>query len=176
MRRIVYVLSAAFALALLAQPADAQLKFGAQLGMITGIDEATTLDGTFGIGGRAMIDPPLLPLGGFVSATYWFPDDEGTASDVSYWTATAAAQLRLPLPMVKPYALAGWQMRRTSVGDFSSTENGPVVGLGVQLDFMTSLFLEGTFEFNEDDELAPPDFDNDPIVIKAGILFGGGGG
>lgn len=176
MRRFLFVLSAVSVLAVLATPAQAQLKFGAQAALITGIDDATSLDGTFGIGGRAMIDPPLLPVGGFVSATYYFPDSGGTSADVSYWTGTAAAQLRLPLPMVKPYALAGWQMRRTSVGDLSSTENGPMVGIGVQLDFMMSLFLEGTFEFNSDDDVSVPDFDNDPIVIKGGILFGGGGG
>lgn len=172
MRRIVYVLGVAFALALLAQPADAQLKFGAQLGTITSVDDPT-LDGQFGLGARAMIDPPLLPLGGFVSATYWFPDDEGFTEDLSYWTATAAAQLRLPLPTVKPYALAGWQLRRASLGDESESENGPVVGLGVQFDFMMSLFLEGTFEFNDELE-GVPDFDNNPFVIKGGILFGGG--
>ena len=159
-----FVLSAAFALAVFATPADAQLKFGAQLAMATGVSEASALDGTFGLGGRAMVDPPLLPIGGFVSGTYYFPE-----GDVSYWTGTAAAQLRIPLPMVKPYVLAGWQLR----GGEGDTQNGPVVGLGVQLDFMLSLFLEANFEFNED-IAALPDFDNDPIVIKGGILFGGG--
>jgi len=163
MRRFMYVFSAALALAVLADPADAQLKFGAQAAMTTGVEEASALDGTFGIGGRAMIDPPLLPVGGFVSGTYFFPE-----GDADYWTGTAAAQLRLPLPVVKPYALAGWQIR----GGEGETQNGPMVGVGVQLDFMMSLFLEGTFEFHEE-VTGFPDFDNDPIVIKGGILFGG---
>ncbi|NIW35298.1 MAG: hypothetical protein GWN32_01620, partial [Gemmatimonadetes bacterium] len=89
-------------------------KLGAQAGFITSVDDASALDGTFGLGARALIDPPLLPIGGFASATYYFPDN-----DVSYWTATAAAQLRAPLPMIKPYALLGWQIRRTSLGDTS---------------------------------------------------------
>ncbi|MDX1647161.1 MAG: hypothetical protein R3304_08445 [Longimicrobiales bacterium] len=167
MRRFMFALSAVLAMAVLAAPVDAQLKFGAQAGLVTGLEEASALDGTFGLGGRVLVDPPLLPVGGFVSATYFFPDN-----DVSYWTATAAAQLRLPLPMVKPYALAGWQLRGTSFNDQSNTENGPVAGIGVQLDLAISAFLEATFEFNEDDP-AFPDVDNDPFVIKGGILFGG---
>lgn len=168
MRRFTYVLSAAFALALLATPAHAQLKFGAQASLVTGLDEASALDGTFGLGGRVMVDPPILPLGGFVDATYYFPE-----GDVSYWTATAAAQLRLPLPVVRPYALLGYQLRGVEVLNQSDTDGGFVVGAGVQLNFMMSLFLEGTYEFNEDNPAAP-DFDNDPIVIKGGVLFGGG--
>lgn len=175
MRRTLLTLSAVLAMAVLAAPVDAQLKFGAQGAVITSVDDITTdegLSGTFGLGGRVMLDPPLFPLGVIGSATYYFPDID----DFTYWTATAAAQLRLPLPMVKPYVLAGWQIRRSSVGDVSNNENGPMAGVGIQLDLGLSLFLEGTFEFNEDPEdIAIPDFDNDPIVIKAGVLFGGGG-
>lgn len=163
MRRFMFGLSAVLVMAVLASPVDAQLKFGAQAGLVTGVDEASALDGTFGLGGRVMVDPPLLPVGGFVSGTYYFPE-----GDVSYWTTTAAAQLRLPLPMVKPYALAGWQLR----GGEGDTQNGAVLGLGVQLDFMMSVFLETTFEFHEE-ITGFPDFDNDPIVIKGGVLFGG---
>lgn len=171
MRRFMYAISAVFALAVVAQPADAQLKFGGHLALSTGVDEltvngvdATGLDGTFGLGARAMVDPPLLPVGGYVSGTYYFPE-----GDISYWTATAAAQLRLPMPVVKPYALAGWQVRKME----DDSENGPMLGLGLQLDFMMSVFLEATFEFHDEIEAAP-DFDNNPIVIKGGVLFGGG--
>ncbi|NNF12250.1 MAG: outer membrane beta-barrel protein [Gemmatimonadetes bacterium] len=169
MRRFMLVLSAVFALAVLATPVDAQLKFGAQASLISGLEEASALDGTFGLGARALVDPPLSPVGGFVDATYYFPDN-----DVSYWTATAAAQLRLPLPVVRPYALVGYQIRGVDVPSAGSdTDGGFVVGAGVQMNFMMSVFLEGTFEFNEDDPMAP-DFDNDPIVIKGGVMFGGG--
>lgn len=163
MRRFMFGLTAVLAMAVLASPVDAQLKLGAQAALTTGVDEASALDGTFGLGGRVMVDPPLMPVGGFVSGTYFFPE-----GDVSYWTTTAAAQLRLPLPMAKPYALVGWQLR----GGEGDTQNGAVLGVGVQLDFMMSVFLEGTYEFHEE-ITGFPDFDNDPIVIKAGVLFGG---
>ena len=168
MRRFMYVLSAAFALALFVTPAEAQLKFGAQASLVTGLEEASALDGTFGLGARVMVDPPILPVGGFVDATYYFPE-----GDVSYWTATAAAQLRLPLPIVRPYALLGYQLRGVEVSTQSDTDGGFVIGAGVQFNLAMSLFLEGTYEFNEDDP-AFPDFDNDPFVFKGGILFGGG--
>jgi len=170
MRRILTTVSAAFVLAVLAMPADAQLKVGAQAAMLTSVEEASGLDGTFGLGGRVALDPPLFPLGAIVSATYYFPGDD--AGDLTYWTATAAAQLRLPLPTVKPYVVAGWQLRRSAVGDLSSNENGPMVGAGVQLDLGLSVFLEGTLEFNEE-IAAAPDFDNNPLVIKGGVMFGG---
>jgi hypothetical protein len=179
MRRTLLTLSAVLAAAAIAAPVDAQIKLGVQGAVITSVDEFTedittdeSLSGTFGLGGRIVIDPPLSPLGAIGSVTYYFPDID----ELTYWTATAAAQLRVPMPVVKPYALAGWQIRRTSVGDFSNNENGPVLGLGVQVDLGVSLFLEATFEFNEDPEdIELPDLDNDPIVIKGGILFGGGG-
>jgi opacity protein-like surface antigen len=173
MRHTLLTISAVLALAVLASPVDAQvpLKFGAQGAVITSVDDITTdqgLSGTFGLGGRVMLDPPLFPLGVIGSATYYFPDID----EFTYWTATAAAQLRLPLPVVKPYVLAGWQLRRSAFMDESSNENGPTVGAGIQLDLGMSVFLEGTFEFNEEITGAP-DFDNNPLVIKGGVLFGG---
>ena len=82
-----------------------------------------------------------------------------------------AAQYRISTPLVSPYALGGWQWRRTSTGGTSNTENGAMFGLGVQLNLGVSLFLEGIYEFNEE-LTGVPDFDTDPIVIKGGIMFG----
>lgn len=173
MRHTLLTISAGLALVVLASPVDAQvpLKFGAQGAVITSVDdfaEDQGMSGTFGLGGRVLLDPPLFPLGVIGSATYYFPDID----ELTYWTATAAAQLRLPLPTVAPYLLAGWQLRRSSIGDFSDNQNGPVVGAGIQLNLGLSLFLEGTFEFNDEIEAAP-DLDNNPLVIKGGVLFGG---
>ena len=46
-----------------------------------------------------------------------------------------------------------------------------MLGLGVEFNLGVSLFLEASWEFNEE-LTAMPDFDNDPIVIKGGITFG----
>lgn len=177
MRRVLLTLSAALVLAVFTNPVDAQLKFGAHGAMITGLDQVlvngtdvNAIDGTVGIGGRVMLDPPLFPLAVVGSYTKYFPDGDGSA-----WTGTLAAQLRIPLPIVKPYVTGGWQMRPEVVDGVSA--NGPMVGLGVQVDLGLSLFLEGTFELSS--ELDPADLpglaaalDQNRIVIKGGLMFG----
>ena len=171
MRRMLLTLSTVCALVALAAPVDAQIKIGVQGAMISSLEDLGTdpadLNGTFGAGVRAALQPPIFPLGLVAQGVYYFPD----LDDLSLATYSLAAQLRLPLPVISPYAIGGWQWRRASAGGMSSTESGLMVGVGVQLSF--GLFVEGTMELNEE-VTGFPDFDNDPIVIKAGIIFGGG--
>jgi hypothetical protein len=169
MRRLLQILSVAAAFSALAQPAEAQLRYGLQGAVITGVEEVSGGDynGTFGIGPRLAFQPPLLPIGVVGQGVYYFPE-----GDESYMTYSLAAQLRLPLPVFNPYAIGGWQWRRTALDDFSNTENGPMVGIGVQLNLGVALFLEATFEFNDEIE-GSPDFDNNPLVIKGGVMLGG---
>jgi hypothetical protein len=164
MRRIAFAMSAVLAFAVLANPADAQIKLGVHVAMISGVADVAELDGTFGVGARAGIQAPALPIGVFASATYFNPD----CTDCGYWTGSLFGKVGLPLVMVSPYLLGGIQRRASSFGTLDMAENGPFVGLGVQLQ---KLFIEATMEFNEDDP-AVPDFDNDPLVFKAGILIG----
>lgn len=169
MRRFVFALSAVFALAVMAVPAEAQLRFGGHVAMISGLEDVSAsiqnpLDGAFGVGGRVGAELPAMPIGAYGSVTYYFPDGD----DFSYWTGSVFGKLGLPLPIVSPYALVGIQRRAASAGDISDSENGFFAGIGVGLG---ALFLEGTFEFNEEDPSAP-DLDNDPIVFKGGIIIG----
>ena len=166
MRRLLLTLSVAVACVAVAQPAEAQLKYGLQGALITALEEASDLNGTFGIGPRVALQPPLLPIGVVGQGVYYFPEGDG-----SYMTYSLAAQLRLPLPVFNPYAIGGWQWRRFSNGT-SETENGAMIGVGVQLNLAVSVFLEGSFEFNEE-VTGFPDLDNNPIVIKGGVLLGG---
>ena len=174
MRRFSFVLSALAALAVFANAADAQIKFGAHGAVITGLDEVLVAgenvnipSGTFGLGARAMLDPPLLPVAVVGSYTKYFPEGDG-----SVWTATIAGQLRLPLPVFKPYVTAGYQLRPEDAAE--NSQNGFMIGAGVQLDFMLSLFLEGGFEFGKDIEVTGlPTIDTNRLVIKGGAMFGG---
>jgi hypothetical protein len=166
MRRLLLTLSVAAALVAVAQPAEAQLKYGLQGALMTALEEASSLNGTIGIGPRVALQPPLLPIGVVGQGVYYFPEGDG-----SYMTYSLAAQLRLPLPMVNPYAIGGWQWRRSSANDVSETVNGAMIGVGVQLNLAVSVFLEGSFEFN-DEVTGFPDLDNNPIVIKGGVLLG----
>lgn len=171
MRRYLLALGTVGMLAVVASPAEAQLRFGAHGALLTGLEEVqiagqdiNTINGTPGLGGRLMLDPPLLPFAVVGSGTYYLTDE----TEGSYWTGTVAGQLRLPLPIVKPYATAGWQVRKAEGAD---SQNGLMVGAGVQLDFMVSVFLEGTFEFNEGASISGQEIDTTPFVIKGGLLF-----
>ena len=168
MRRLLLTLSVVVTCVALAQPVDAQFKFGIQGAAITSLDD-TFLEGSIGAGARLMLDPPLFPLALVGSGVYYFPDCGAT--DCSDWTASIGAQIRLPTPVISPYVLGGWQIRRSETAGISSDESGVLVGIGVQVNFALSLFLEGTMEFR-DEITGAPDFDTDPIVIKGGILIG----
>ncbi|HUF77129.1 MAG TPA: outer membrane beta-barrel protein [Longimicrobiales bacterium] len=167
MRRLLQILSVAAALVAMAQPVEAQFKFGLQGAVVTGLDEVAAgpnLNGTFGVGPRVAFQPPLLPIGVVGQGVYYFPEGEG-----SYMTYSLAAQLRLPLPVVQPYAIGGWQWRRAGNGT-TVTQNGAMVGVGVQVNLAVAVFLEASMEFNE----APTtnvDADNS-IVIKGGVMLG----
>ena len=174
MRHMLLTLSTVFALAALAAPADAQFKIGAQGALITSVDSLSTivtgaanLNNTFGLGARVAFEPPLSPIGVVGQGVYYFTD----VDDYSYSTYSLAAQFRLSLPLISPYALGGWQWRRTSSGGTSNTESGAMLGVGVQVNFLISVFLEGNWEFH-DEVPGSTDFDNNPIVIKGGIIFG----
>jgi len=175
MRGLLLTLTVAVAGATLARPAEAQLplKYGVQGAVQTGLENVSNLpsgsadlNGTFGLGARAALQPPLLPVGVVAQGVYYFP-----SGDYNYMTYSLAGQLRLPLPLLSPYAIGGWQWRRTSGGGASNTENGAMVGVGVQLNLGLSLFLEGTMEFN--DKPSGSNLDVNPFVIKGGVLLGG---
>ncbi len=143
------------------EPVRAQLSVGPQVAMISGLDEASGLNGDFGLGVRVGLEPPGMPVGAFLSGTYFFPSDE----ELSYYTLSLGGKLGIPLQLVYPYLVAGVQRRSRSVGGISDAENGAFLGLGVQI---VKVFVEGSVEFNRDDP-GVPDFDNDPIVFRVGF-------
>ena len=168
MRRLVFVLGAALVLAVSAKPVDAQLKFAPHVAMVSGfadaLDNTLGLNGEFGVGARLGLELPVFPIGVYAMGTYFFPAD----AEVSYYTASVMGKLGVPIPIISPYLLGGLQRSATSLGGLENVENGVFVGLGVQI---SRLFLEGSMEFIEDDP-SLPDFDNDPIVFKAGFIIG----
>ena len=178
MRRLVLAASVAFACATFAQPAVAQFKLGGQAAFLTELDEIQKepegdLEGTFGVGPRIEFSPPIpsLQVGIVGQGVYYFPD-----GDFNYLTYGLGAKVGFSTPVVSPYVIGGWQWRRTSVDDFDSvTEDGPTLGVGLGLGTLP-VFIEATFEFNDEDEIDPDNFDNDPIVIQAGVLIPFGGG
>ncbi len=170
MRSIPLNIATKFVCVELAAPADAQISFGAQGAFITGVDDlagAPDLSNTYGLGARVVFQAPVLPIGLVGQGTYYFPEGD----DFGYSTYSIAAQFVISTPLLSPYGLGGWQWRRTSIGGTSSTESGAMIGVGVEVNLGISLFLEGTYEFTEE-LTGNPDFDNNAIVIKGGIMFG----
>ena len=174
MRRLLLTASLALVGATLAQPVDAQISFGAQGAYMTGLEDlsgvsgASDLNGTIGLGGRAQFSPPVpgLSLGIVGQGVYYFPEGDG-----SYMTYGLGGKIGLALPMISPYAIGGWQWRRSESGGVTDTQNGLTAGLGVQLG-MVPVFVEATMEFNDEIPTAP-DFDVNPLVIQAGVMIGG---
>jgi hypothetical protein len=170
MRGALLSLAAVTAFFLGANPAAAQLSIGVHGAALTSIDELTTgtvdLASAYGVGGRVVLGAPLFPISLVGAAEYYFTDC-GTLG-CSLWTAEVGVNLGLPLPTVKPYVHAGVQ-RRT---DQDGSVTGFVAGIGVQLNFGVSLFVEGLVEFVDlPTGLAAADTDVSPLVIKAGIIF-----
>jgi hypothetical protein len=171
MRRLLLTASVALAVASAAQPASAQLMFGAQAAAQTGLEVPTggttvaELDATYGVGARVLFSPPIpvLSLGLVGQGVYYFPDSGDSQ------TYGISAKVGIGLPLISPYLIGGWQWRRTDV----DTTNGISAGAGVQLSVGVNLFLEATAEIGEDIPTGVQDYDNTALVIQAGVLFGG---
>lgn len=166
-------------------PVDAQVQFGIQGSYIAGgfgsLGDAVAeiqdrdLGGDFGLGGRLSFSPPLFPVGAHAAVTYFFPSCD--TADCSYWTADLGATLGLPLPVLRPYVVGGWQFKKydLDVANFTSDiANNPFAGLGIQLNLGVSVFLEGVWEF-EGDALpgSTEELSITPFVLKGGVMFGG---
>jgi hypothetical protein len=163
MRRVLQSLALVAALAVLPVPADAQVSFGVHGAVITSVDdvqagtEAVELSGTFGLGGRVVVSPPVMPISLVGATEYYFPSCP-TGFECSLWTASAGVNLGLPLPIVRPYVHGALQFR----GDDNDAN---------ELNLAVSIFLEGLFEFVDVPSGAPADLDVRPFVLKGGIVF-----
>jgi hypothetical protein len=152
---------------LVAAPADeakAQFLWGAHVPYAL-----DTFDGAFGIGGRLGYDLPVLPIDIVGVGEVFFPDCG--ANDCSLWGASAEANLRLPIPIVRPYLTGGLGYRSLSRprSDGNGTEDlsatGVSLGLGVDFNLAAvRLFVDGRYEWYDEDVVSQP-------IFRAGILF-----
>ena len=127
-----------------AAPAAAQFLVGAH---VSQMNEA--FNGAIGLGARAGIDPPVLPIHVVGVAEYFFPDC-GPVGDCSLKGASVEANFELPLPFLDPYASVGWAWREIDPTgpDPAVTDTGLTLGLGTALGLGSlAPFFEGRYEF-----------------------------
>ena len=162
MRRPMLALALLAAATLLPAPAQGQFFIG-------GHGSFTDYQGGGGGGGiRAGLDLPVLPLD-IMGATDWFSMtcDEGQ-DGCSLWGATLDVNLRLPIPIVRPYLTGGLSYRSAKqggeLGDLSGT--GANIGVGVDVNIVVRLFLDWRYEFFSEDEKAL-----EGSVARLGINF-----
>ena len=126
-------------------------------------------DGAFGIGGRVGYDLPVLPIDIVGVGEMFFPDCG--ADDCGLWGVSAEGNVRLPIPIVRPYITGGIGYRSLSRPDSNSggTEDVSATGvsLGLGVDFNLAavrLFVDGRYEWYDEDVVSQP-------IFRAGILF-----
>ncbi|MDT8341602.1 MAG: outer membrane beta-barrel protein [Longimicrobiales bacterium] len=159
--------AAALALAFLPGAADAQLRFGAHVARaqdLPGFDAAGGDDGSFGIGARVGIDPPLIPLAFYGTFDYFFPDCGSLDCDYQNFAIDTNFTF-LPLLLLDLYATGGITFRRFELEDESDTATGFSLGGGVSFNFLVNAYLEARNEFFDGDD------GGDQLLIRLGVLF-----
>lgn len=159
MRRLIVVAMALVAGAVVASPADAQVKFGTVLNWGDDADFGLGAKLNFGVGNitdRADIE-------GQVAFDYYFPDG------FDYWTLTGSGIYSLtPSGSVAPHVGAGLGLGRTSVsvGTFSGSDTQLFLNLlgGLRFKAMGNVvpFTEARLQIG----------DGSQFVLSGGVFFG----
>jgi len=113
-----------------------------------------SFDGTYGLGAMLGFDFPLFPVDVFGSGEWFNPDCDGCS--LNGWAL--GANLRLPLPLIRPYLTGGW-VWRDAKGDVGAADpfalggyDGAFGGIGVDVALAgIRLFVEGRYEYLKDD-------------------------
>ncbi len=125
---------------------------------------AEGFDGSVGMGGVLGYDLPILPVDIFGEGTWFFPDCDGC--DLKGWSL--GVNVRLPLPLIRPYLTGGMTWRDLEDPDAVSidtvSESGGFAGAGVDLAIASfRLFLEGRYELL--------DGDLEQAVVRLGVML-----
>jgi hypothetical protein len=139
---------------------DAQIYFGAHA-----VHAADAFGGAMGAGVRAGVDLPVLPFDVIGSAEYFFPDCSNAQSDCKLHGVTLDGQVRMVLPVIRPYIVGGLAHRRFSAGGTDEDATGLAVGAGLDLALGgVRIFGEGRYEFLDAPEKQ--------VVTRLGLMFG----
>lgn len=135
--------------------------------MNPGIHVARATDafgGTNGVGGSVELSFPVFPIDLFVAGEYFFPDC-GTVDDCSFSGGSADLHVKLPIPVLTPYATGGLVYRRTDPGGGAGAvaKTGWGGGVGVHLGALVlGAYAEARYEVVEPE---------DQVVLRLGLRF-----
>jgi opacity protein-like surface antigen len=124
----------------------------------------TYQDGGAGGGARLGLNLPVLPLDIVGVAELFSPSCSEGRDGCSLWGASLDANLRLPIPLVRPYVTGGLSYRDGDRGGElgSKSESGLNLGLGVDLNLGVRLFADWRYEFLDEFEGS---------VVRLGLNF-----
>ena len=106
-------------------------------------------DGGTGAGLHLGLDFPLLPVDVVGSAEWFSPSCRADREGCSLWGATLDANLRLPIPLVRPYLTGGLSYRKFGLGGElgSQDKSGINLGVGVDVNLGIRAFADWRWEF-----------------------------
>jgi hypothetical protein len=161
MRRIVRALTPLLSVALLCMApshADAQLSWGLQAAHANDV-----FGGSNGLGAVVGVGVPLFPVNGRVGGEYFFPDC-GSADGCSFMGWSAAVNVAIPFPVVRPYATGALVQRRFDPGNGAdaTTDTGFAGGIGLEINpLLMTIFAEVRYEWVDPDN---------QFVLRVGFL------
>ena len=129
---------------LLALPLSVQ----GQLTLNGGVVKTEALGGQWGGDVRLSLDPPGLPVGGYLGADYFLADCSGGCG---LWGWRAGAIFQIGTPAVKPYITGAYVIRELERGGSVSHLEGMALGVGVRVNAGIRLFAEASQEFMGDE-------------------------
>jgi opacity protein-like surface antigen len=122
-------------------------------------------EGSPGAGARLGWDLPVLPIDFVGVAEFFSPNCPANTTGCSFWGATLDANLRLPIPMIRPYLTGGLSYRSGKLREDAESESSSGVNIGVGLDvrIVVRIFADYRYEFLTNDLEGP--------VARAGLIF-----
>jgi hypothetical protein len=156
--RTAFLALAALTAAAVPQAARAQFFLGGHVGY------TTYQGGGMGGGAQVGLDLPVLPVDIEGNVEWFSPSCDEGRDDCSLRGATLDANIRLPLPLVRPYLTGGLSYRDGNLGGDlgSKNETGVNAGVGIDVNIGIRIYGDYRYEFLDDFEGA---------VLRAGLIF-----
>ncbi len=115
-----------------------------QLTIVGGVAHTQDLEGQWGADVRFGIDPPGLPIGGFVGADYFLTNCPVNCGLRGHRVGVI---FRTSAPVIQPYLTGAYVVRDREYEDVSERRAGPALGAGLRVATVIKIRAEATWEF-----------------------------